>query len=1842
MAGSAVPETKCDVLIVGAGPAGMMMAAWMARCGIDARIVDKRGSKVYSGQADGVQIRSLEILDSFGFADRVWKEANHMIEMCMWNPNEDGIIHRSARVPDVPVGLSRFQQVVLHQGRIERFFLDHIKKHSKDALRVERAVMPESLSVSEDCDNHSMDNYPITVQLRHLTEEEAKPAQSKSSEVNDGLFRSNLAEDDTDDLIAKSREKEGKLEIVKAKYMVGCDGAHSWTRRQLGFRLEGEPTDFIWGVLDIIPITDFPDIRMRCAIHSASSGSMMVIPRENKLVRLYIQLTEIKPDASGRADRSQITPDTIIKAAQKIMAPYHLTYQYCDWWTAYQIGQRVGTNFDYKNRVFLAGDAVHTHSPKAGQGMNVSMQDAYNLGWKIGLVVKGIAQPRILETYEAERRRIAQDLIAFDHKFSRLFSGRPAKDVMDEQGVNMSDFKDAFLQGNMFASGLSVAYGTSMLVAKADSATKQDLATNIKLGMRFPSFKVLNQCDARPWELQQKLKSDGRFRLVVFAGRVGDARQQSRLRTFCGRLASSFFLAPHVHANIDVLTVHASRRVDTELLRDFPDVLHRFDERTGWDYESVYVDDESYHEGFGDAYGGYGVSRERGCVVVRSQHGSADAMGLRRRCCWDNIRRANSAPRGNSRTRHRNTSPPARHPIPTAFLGAHSLPGRRQIDSDSLGRRTSANAHPHTPTHHGASSRINSSVAQVAMGGTHYGRPPAYDDEDALSPAMQGGSTMRLLTNVDDSQSYMPRRSLDEPASPMSGANSTTAALGERMTPSEIGAQTAAEAGIVDFLREAGNALHASSGAAGASSSQQMPRRKTLKARFEDPGLPLHPSHRPPSPTRTYHPAGTSSLLSRTPSVLDTAPTMPPPIDVDSPSYVPYRRPLSPDRPAPGRPYSPTRTSADYARPPASSLSYEPADLNGGPRPGTPSSRYGGGRPGSPKRPLPPAPLFSGAARPDSRDSELTMDMTDMTSIPIDDDEDPFTERGESRPDLQSRASYMSDDTYTDGDTTVDEKVEHYGPAPDGAQTRRGARDAVMTKKEVRLINGELILECKIPTILYSFLPRRDDIEFTHMRYTAVTCDPDDFVDRGYQLRQNIGTARETELFICITMYNENEIDFTRTMHGVMQNISHFCSRMKSRTWGKDGWQKIVVCIISDGRGKVHPRTLDAIAAMGCFQEGIAKNHVNQKEVTAHVYEYTTQVSLDSDLKFKGAEKGIVPCQMIFCLKERNQKKLNSHRWFFNAFGRALNPNVCILLDVGTKPGPKALYHLWKAFDTDSSVAGAAGEIKAGKGKAWLGLLNPLVASQNFEYKMSNILDKPLESVFGYITVLPGALSAYRYHALQNDHTGHGPLSQYFKGETLHGQDADVFTANMYLAEDRILCWELVAKRSEQWVLKYVKAATGETDVPDTVPEFISQRRRWLNGAFFAAVYSLLHFKQVWATDHTIWRKILLHIEFVYQFVQLLFTFFSLANFYLTFYFVAGSLADPHMDPFGHHIGKYIFYVLRYTCTLLICMQFILSMGNRPQGAKKMFFWSMIMYGVIMAYTTFASFYIVVIQLKDPKAEKTVGNNVFTNLIISSATTIGLYFMMSFMYLDPWHMFTSSAQYFALLPSYIATLQVYAFCNTHDITWGTKGDNVAKTDLGAAKAKTKNVVELEMPSEQLDIDSGYDEALRNLRDRIQVPPAPVSESQQQEDYYRAVRTYMVLIWLVSNAVLAMAVSEAYADRAVTNNIYLTFILWAVAGLAFFRAVGSTTFLVIEWLHKVMDTKLRWEDRCEEKKSRTGLGGGRRLGRGWKARLGLDAWGGGAGSVGSWMSASAISSKMSSLAPSSWGGSSVGR
>jgi phenol 2-monooxygenase len=258
--------------------------------------------------------------------------------------------------------------------------------------------------------------------------------------------------------------------------------------------------------------------------------------------------------------------------------------------------------------------------------MNVSMQDTFNLGWKISSVLNGISDRSILKTYQSERRRIAQDLIEFDHKFSRLFSGLLAKDVSDEAGISMDEFKAAFEKGNMFASGVAVDYGASIIVAKDGDAAKQgdgtavgrgnskrvigkpELAGNIKMGVRIPSFKVLSQADGRPWHFQELLKSNGKWRIVIFAGDVSDKTQMARVQKLGQELAApnSFIsrFTPKgklINSVIEILTIHSAPRAKTEM-HDFPEIFRPFSERDGWDYYKIYVDDQSYHESHGHAY----------------------------------------------------------------------------------------------------------------------------------------------------------------------------------------------------------------------------------------------------------------------------------------------------------------------------------------------------------------------------------------------------------------------------------------------------------------------------------------------------------------------------------------------------------------------------------------------------------------------------------------------------------------------------------------------------------------------------------------------------------------------------------------------------------------------------------------------------------------------------------------------------------------------------------------------------------------------------------------------------------------------------------------------------------------------------------------------------------------------------------------------------------------------------------------------------------------------------------------------------------------------------------------
>lgn len=802
-------------------------------------------------------------------------------------------------------------------------------------------------------------------------------------------------------------------------------------------------------------------------------------------------------------------------------------------------------------------------------------------------------------------------------------------------------------------------------------------------------------------------------------------------------------------------------------------------------------------------------------------------------------------------------------------------------------------------------------------------------------------------------------------------------------------------------------------------------------------------------------------------------------------------------------------------------------------------------------------------------------------------------------------------DSEQDGRTVYDQELESpfaevgedFPEPPEQEEVRQKPKLGIATGH-----NGHLVLDCPVATELLTKFPDYDaskpdgglSREFSYMRYTAVTCGPSNFWRDGYILRPiHYPVRRQTEMMVVITMYNEDDILLARTLKGVFKNIKHLESRSRSPVWGRDSWKKVVVCVVSDGRSKINERAQALLAALGVYQEGLAKSRIDDKKVQGHIYEYTTRVGISSvEDTVKLTTEKVVPVQMLFCLKENNAKKINSHRWCFEALSQVLDPNIVVLLDCGTQPSGKSLYHLWKEFDKDPRVAGACGEIKASLKKRQM-LTNPIVYGQNFEYKISNILDKPTESVFGFISVLPGAFSAYRYVALQNDINGKGPLEKYFKGEFLHGsgeldpnddeydlkvkmlkEEAGIFTSNMYLAEDRILCYELVAKPGCSWVLRYCKSASAETDVPEGLAEFILQRRRWLNGSFFAAIYSLAHFYKIWHSLHSFGKKIMFHVEFFYQLINLVVSWFSIGSYFLVFRILTTSLSDESLNFAPGNVLSVIFLWL-YLASIVTT--FVLSFGNKPKGTEKFYIVIVCFFAILMAYMIFAAIFMAVnaIQLiyntnQGVSVFLFFKNEQFRDLVVATCSTYALYFIASFLYFEPWHMFTSFVQYILLSPSYINVLNIYAFCNIDDISWGTKGDTGA-TDLGAAKVREDGTFDVNIPVLKEEINQSY----LNQLEKIKKPRDDDGGKYHatNEDYYAFVRSMTVLIWMISNFVIVAIVLETGGFNQFNKNedsdviksarskVFLTVILWTVAFMALFRFIGCTTYLIFRFMDK---------------------------------------------------------------------------
>jgi phenol 2-monooxygenase len=572
-----LPE-KVDVLIAGCGPAGLCLAAQLSQFPqIETMIVERKPGPLEKGQADGINTRTMEMFQAFGFGEKVKRESYWVNQTAFWSPDPANPKHirRIGRVQDVPDDSSEMPHTLINQARVHELFLE-VMQNSPSKLEPDYSWSVIDLTIDDTTDDH-----PVTVVLE-----------------NTGI-------------------NAGETKTVRANYVVGCDGARSNVRKAIGGTLHGDAAHQAWGVMDILANTDFPDIRQKCLVTSSAEGNILILPREGGyLFRMYVELDKLNADE--RVSSKNFTADHMIAAANRIMAPYTIDVKQVVWWSIYEIGHRLTDRFDdvpegvdRNPRVFTAGDACHTHSPKAGQGMNVSMQDTFNLGWKLAHVLTGRADAKLLRSYSAERWVEAKRLIDTDHQWARIMSAPAGQSELDGDG--MPRFQKQFIENLEFTGGLAVAYDPSDLVS--DTA-HQNLATGLGVGRRFHSAPVVRLSDAMQLHLGHVAEADGRWRVYAFAG-----RDDTTLRALAHWLEtdpqSPVVKYTPTGENIDaIIDVRAIFQGTFEQL-DYATMPRFFKPTKGkfalQDYEKIFCVD---HKGHGDIYDMRGIDRDRGCMVI--------------------------------------------------------------------------------------------------------------------------------------------------------------------------------------------------------------------------------------------------------------------------------------------------------------------------------------------------------------------------------------------------------------------------------------------------------------------------------------------------------------------------------------------------------------------------------------------------------------------------------------------------------------------------------------------------------------------------------------------------------------------------------------------------------------------------------------------------------------------------------------------------------------------------------------------------------------------------------------------------------------------------------------------------------------------------------------------------------------------------------------------------------------------------------------------------------------------------------------------------------------------------
>src|SRR3984885_8519112 len=349
-----------DVLIVGAGPTGLVLALWLARVGMRVRIVDKTAEAGTTSRALAVQARTLEFYQQMGLADAVVAAGRKTIAANMWGTGK-----RVAHVVlgEMGAGLSPYPYALVYPQDVHERFL--IERLSEAGVAVERQTE---------------------------------------------LMR---FEETVDGVVGHLRRPDGTEESCRAAYIAGCDGARSTLREALGIGFPGGTYEHMFYVADVEASGETINGELHVALDRTDFLVVFPLKREG-WARL---IGTVRQELETRAEN--LTWEDVNK---RVMAWFRVDVAKVNWFSTYRVHHRVADHFR-KGRAFLLGDAAHIHSPVGGQGMNTGIGDAVNLAWKLAAVVHGRANRALLDTYEPERIAFAQRLVATtDQAFTAVTS----------------------------------------------------------------------------------------------------------------------------------------------------------------------------------------------------------------------------------------------------------------------------------------------------------------------------------------------------------------------------------------------------------------------------------------------------------------------------------------------------------------------------------------------------------------------------------------------------------------------------------------------------------------------------------------------------------------------------------------------------------------------------------------------------------------------------------------------------------------------------------------------------------------------------------------------------------------------------------------------------------------------------------------------------------------------------------------------------------------------------------------------------------------------------------------------------------------------------------------------------------------------------------------------------------------------------------------------------------------------------------------------------------------------------------------------------------------------------